>query len=301
MGLLDLSQFKKVKREHGQAEIDAAMKKASQKRMQAGILHDVKIIGVLEKSVKFNDTNPEWVQWMWEFENSAGETAVMGFMAPLGRQFDFLKKDGKPTAFPLNSFGKMCLALGITNGPDFSDRLAATDCDVLKDFVGFQCRLLLKWHPKKMHAMYDAEKQAFFVVDALDRLMSEEPFTLPAYEEGMKNEERYAEMVQWCADSGYSFELNPSPEIFAIDTIRNPLEQVGIGVKSPNVPTTKAPVAAKPAPSTAPAMRKPMPSMPSKPIVKPPPPTPEPVVDEEVEVEAGPEGYDPSEYDVTEA
>jgi hypothetical protein len=300
MGLLDLSQFKKVKREHGQAEIDAAMKKASQKRMQAGILHDVKIIGVLDKSVKFNENNPEWVQWMWEFENSAGETAVMGFMAPLGQQFNFIKKDGKLTSFPLNGFGKMCMALGITNGPDFSDRLAATDCDVLKDFAGFQCRIILKWHPKKMHAMYDAEKQAFFVVDALDRLMSEEPFTLPAYEEGMKSEERYAEMVQWCADSGYSFELNPTPEIYPIETIKNPLEQVGIGVKSPNVSGTKAPAITPPKPGQPP-VRKPMPSMP-KPTTKPvaPPPPPEPV-EEEVEVEAGPDGYDPSEYDSTEA
>lgn len=277
--MLDLSKFRKVKREWNTADIEKAIQETEFKRMQPGIVHDVKISGVREDSVKFHANNPTWIQWMWNFENSAGESASMVFMAPIGQNYSFTTKAGKQTNFPMASFGKMLVAFGIEDyATQLSDLIISTDAKVLAEMAGFQCKMVLKWNPKKLHPMYDSEKSVYFLVDSQDRLCCEQPFVLPGRDEVENAEERYAEMIEYAAQAGMQFESSPTAEIFRNQAIVNPIAAIGLGVK-------QAPVVNKPAVTV-----KPKPNFKAAPI-KPAAPA---VEESEDEVESE---FDPSEYD----
>lgn len=286
---LNLAQFKKTKRDFDNDAIEEAMKKASQRRMQPGIMHDVKITGVREGSMKMHETNPTWMQWAWTFENSAGESAMMTFLAPLGQSMDFIARTtGKSTIFPLASFGKMLTALGLSEHRiEFLDRIVETNGSVLSDAVGFQCRMILKWNKKKCHPIYDNDKQAWFLADYQDLLITEQPFAVPAADEVENSNERWAEMAQYCADEGLQFEVGPSPEILINDAIVNPLEQIGIGKRRPSA--TAAGRASNRPGTKSPLLREKL-----KPKAPPPPPKP---VEEADEIEDDDTDYDPGEYD----
>jgi len=272
MAVPNLAQFKKTKRNFTDEQIEDAMKKASQRRMQPGIVHDVKISIVKDDSIKMHETNPSWIQWTWIFENAAGETAMMTFLAPLGQSMEFISRAGKPTVFPLASFGKMLTAVGLADHRlEFLDRIVDSEAQVLHDICGFQCRMILKWSKNKVHPHYDNDKGAWYIVDAQDRMFTETPFAVPSSDEVQDSTERWAEMAQYCADNGVSLELGPNAEILPIEGISNPLAQIGIGVK-------------KKAPTTIPQKRPQLRPLPGK---QPPAPT---------ETEEDSE-YDPSEYE----
>jgi len=277
MSKIDLSKFKKTKREYSNEDIEKAIKDASQRRMEPGIMHDVKIASVRPDSIKMNKTNPTWLQWSWMFENAAGENAMMTFLAPVGQSIEFISAAGKPTVFPLASFGKMLTVLGLAeHRMEFIDRIVETDGEVLYDMVGYQCRLMLKWNKKKVHPAYDQDKQAHFLHDYQDRLVTEQPFLVPSADDVENSDERWSEIAQFCSDNGLTLELGPQPELHQIEGIINPLAQIGLGV------------AKKPTKPAAAGLKKLRPN-PPKPKAK---PEPEPEEEEEEETE-----YDPSDYE----
>lgn len=276
MSKINLSKFKKTKRDYTNEDIENAIKQASMRRMEPGIMHDVKISQVKADSIKMHETNTEWIQWTWIFENAAGENGMMTFLAPLGQSNEFISKAGKPTVFPLASFGKMLTALGLADHRmEFIDRIVETDGEVLHDICGFQCRYISKWSKNKVHPLYDPDKQAWYVADHQGRLVSEEPFAIPSADEVQDSSERWAEMAQWAADNGLTLELGANPELHVLEGIINPLAQIGIGVKK---------AAPKPGPRAKLNVMKPRPPKPSQPV-------------EEEEEETEETEYDPSEYE----
>ena len=299
---LNMSQFKKIKREHNEEELQAAIQKASARYMEPEILHDVKVAGIIKDSVKFNENNPTWLQFGLIFENAAGEVANQYFMIPCGGELNFTGRTGNVTAMPLANYGNFLQCMGLFGmGTVLVDRIIETNCEVLEGLIGFQLRYIAKWNKKKLHAQYDSEQQAWFLVDYKGQLMREEPFQLPSKDEVETPEQRWAELVVAAQEEGFAFESSANGQILPAPGIVNPIAQLGINpagndraaIKAAHEQSVPKTQVAKPTTKAATGVAKPKLGLLKK--TPTPPPAPEP--EEEEEAETGEGEFDSTEFD----
>lgn len=226
---LSMAQFKKVKREYTEEQMNDEIRRASARFMEPEVMHDVKIAGIVKDSVKFNETNPTWLQVGFILENAAGEIANHYIMVPCGPNVEFISRTGKPTAMPLANYGHFLTVLGLVEYKmAIIDKIIQTDCEALNGFIGFQLRYIAKWNKKKVHPQFDQSDNCWRLVDAQGRIADEDPFQIPSRDEVEKPEDRWAEMALRAQELGLGFETQATGMLMANPQIVNPINQLGL-------------------------------------------------------------------------
>lgn len=193
-----LAKFKNVKRDYKIEDIEREMRALDRRKMEPNVIHECKVVKVIEEKTMLNQVDPEFLDLVIEVENAEGATQMMFLTLPLTTRYQFRKEDGKLDSKRVAASFKRLKALGFSSedAKMLGERIVATEGNAVFNLIGMHLKVHPHWGTKAgyFHPQYDSASSAWFIHDNKGNRVLNEPFQLKEGDD-VPYREKFAEMA----------------------------------------------------------------------------------------------------------